>query len=117
MNDMLTIENLSKSYGEKVLIDSINTTITSNDRVVIIGVNGTGKSTLLKIIAGIETADEGNIHHPKDYTIEYLAQNPEFIEEVSVLEYIFAGEAKIMQVLRDYERALLQLEQNPNDEA
>ena len=113
---MLTIENLSKSYGEKVLFEDINTTITSNDRVGLIGVNGTGKSTLLKIIAGIETADEGNIHHPKDYTIEYLAQNPEFIEEVSVLEYIFAGEAKMMQVLRDYERALLQLERNPNDE-
>ena len=113
---MLTIESLSKSYGEKILFENINTTITSNDRVGLIGVNGTGKSTLLKIIAGIETADEGNIHHPKDYTIEYLAQNPEFIEEVSVLEYIFAGEAKIMQVLRDYERALLQLEQNPNDE-
>ncbi|MEI3614305.1 ABC-F family ATP-binding cassette domain-containing protein [Pseudogracilibacillus sp. SO30301A] len=113
---MLTIENLSKSYGEKVLFEDINTTITSSDRIGLIGVNGTGKSTFLKIIAGIETADKGNIQHSKDYMIEYLAQNPEFIEDVSVLEYIFAGEAKIMQVLREYERSLLQLEQNPNDE-
>ncbi len=114
---MLTIENLKKSYGEKLLFENLNATITSNDRIGLIGVNGTGKSTFLKIIAGIETADDGKINHPKDYTIEYLAQNPEFQEEVTVLEYIFAGNAKIMQVLRDYEQGLLHLEKNPNEEA
>lgn len=116
MNVMLTIENLKKSYGEKLLFEKINATITNQDRIGLIGVNGTGKSTLLKIIAGIETVDEGEIRHPKDYTIEYLAQNPEFQEEISVLDYIFAGDANIMQVLRGYERSLLQLEKKPNDE-
>lgn len=117
MNGMLTLENLKKSYGEKLLFEQINATITSADRIGLIGVNGTGKSTLLKIIAKIETADEGEIKHSKDYTIAYLAQNPQFQEDITVLEYIFAGEAKIMQVLRDYERALHWLEQNPSNEA
>lgn len=117
MNSMLTIENLKKSYGEKLLFEHIQSTITDNERIGLIGVNGTGKSTLLKIIAGLETSDEGEIIHSKEYTIEYLPQNPEFDEEVTVLDYIYAGDAKVMQVLRDYEQGLLTLEKNPNDEA
>lgn len=116
MNDMLTIEGLKKSYGEKLLFEQIDVTITDDDRIGLIGINGTGKSTFLKIIAGIETADEGKIQHPKDYTIQYLAQNPSFHEEITVLDYIYSGNAKIMHVLRDYERALLQLEQYPHDD-
>src|SRR5699024_118608 len=114
---MLTLENITKAYGEKLLFENIHVTITSEDHIGLIGVNGTGKSTLLKIIAGIETADEGNIDHPKDYRIEYLAQNPDFEEEISVLEHIYAGDADIMQAMRRYEQALLQLEKHPNDEA
>lgn len=116
MNCMLTIENLTKSYGEKLLFEQINTTITSDHRIGLIGVNGTGKSTFLKIIAQLETADEGEIHHPKDYTIQYLAQHPQFEEDVTVLDYIYAGDARVMQVMREYEESLLQLEQNPMNE-
>ena len=113
---MLMIENLTKSYGEKLLFEQLNATITSDDRIGLIGVNGTGKSTLLKIIAGLEHADEGTIQHPNDYTIEYLPQNPDFEDDVTVLEYIYAGDAIIMQTLQEYEKALLELEQSPNDE-
>src|SRR5690625_3585869 len=116
MNSMLTIENLKKSYGEKLLFKHIHVTITNEDRIGLIGVNGTGKSTLLKIIAGMETADEGEIIHPKDYTIEYLAQNPDFHEDVTVVEYSYNSDTKVMHVLREYEKAQLQLERNPSNQ-
>src|SRR5690625_527494 len=116
MKRMLTLEHIAKSYGEKVLFEEINVFIEKNDRIGLIGVNGTGKSTLLKIIAGIETPDEGNIDHPKAYQIEYLDQNPQFDREISILHYVFSGDAIIMQVLRDYEQALVQLEHDPGNE-
>src|SRR5690625_155649 len=116
MKRMLTLEHIAKSYGEKVLFEEINVFIEKNDRIGLIGVNGTGKSTLLKIIAGIETPDEGNIDYPNAYQIEYLDQNPQFNREISILHYVFSGDAIIMQVLRDYEQALVQLEHDPANE-
>lgn len=113
---MLTMENLTKSFGEKLLFEHINAFIESNDRIGLIGVNGTGKSTLLKIIARMEPVDEGKIIHPKDYHIEYLTQQPQFTDDITVLDYVFSGEATIMRVLRDYELALFELEKNPTDE-
>src|SRR5690625_1684582 len=113
---MLTIEQLTKSFGEKLLFERINAFIEDNDRIGLIGVNGTGKSTLLKVIAGIEPADEGEIIHPNDYRIEYLPHQPQFVEEMTVLDYVFSGNAIMMQVLRDYELALIALEEDPRDE-
>lgn len=114
---MLTLEAITKSYGEKLLFENIHAWIDKQNRIGLIGINGTGKSTLLKIIAGIETADEGQLIHPNDYRIEYLSQNPPFDEEITILDYIFSGDATIMKVLRAYEQALYNLEQNPTSEA
>lgn len=113
---MLTIENLSRSYGDKVLFHSINSTITEQDRIGLIGVNGTGKSTLLRTIAGIEAPDQGTIEHPRDYRIEYLEQEPELDPNLTVIEQIYYGEAMVMQVMRQYEKALQQLELAPENE-
>src|SRR5690625_8019018 len=99
---MLTIENLNKSYGDKILFQSINCTISRQDRIGLIGVNGTGKSTFLKTIAGIERAESGEIKHPKDYRIEYLAQEPELDENLTVMEHIYYGDATMM--IRSAER-------------
>jgi ATP-binding cassette subfamily F protein uup len=112
---MLMIENLTKAYGEKLLFKDVQLTITDGARIGLIGVNGTGKSTLLKIIAGKETSDTGQIHYPKEYEIAYLDQNPEFVQEQTVLEYIFAGDSVIMKVMRAYETVLEQLAAKPND--
>jgi len=112
---MLTIENLYKSYGEKVLFKDITCTISPNERIGVIGVNGTGKSTFLKVIAGIDSAEKGDIYHPKDYHIEYLAQEPELNPELSVMEQIYYGEAEIMRLMRGYEAALLKLQQDPEN--
>ncbi|MFD1360768.1 ABC-F family ATP-binding cassette domain-containing protein [Lentibacillus salinarum] len=113
---MLTVENLYKSYGDKTLLNDISCTIKPNDRIGLIGVNGTGKSTFLKVIAGLDTAEKGAIQHAKDYHIEYLAQEPELEPDLTVIEQIYYGEAVIMKVMREYEQVLLQLQENPNNE-
>lgn len=112
---MISIENVSKTYGEKQLFQDISITISEKDRVGLIGVNGTGKSSLLKIMAGIDLPDRGEIVKPKDYTISYLSQEPELNPELSVLEQVFEGDAPIFKQLRAYEEALFKLNHNPND--
>jgi len=113
---MLTVETVSKSYAEKVLFRDISFTIREHDRIGIIGVNGTGKSTLLKIVAGVELADAGQISHSKDYTIGHLPQKPVFYEELTVLEQVFSGDTPLIRLLKEYEWVLAQLEEDPLDE-
>src|SRR5699024_7054054 len=100
-------------YGEKQLFKNLNLTITEDARIGLVGVNGTGKSTLLQVIAGVEKPDSGVIHYPKGYRIAYLKQNPDFDTDETVLEYIFAGEAHRMQVMRADAKVLSKLEKNP----
>src|SRR5699024_6860370 len=114
--NMLMIDNIEKSYGEKQLFKNLNLTITEDARIGLVGVNGTGKSTLLQVIAGVEKPDSGVIHYPKGYRIAYLKQNPDFDTDETVLEYIFAGEAPKMKVMRAYEKVLSKLEKNPQSE-
>lgn len=113
---MLTAENISKSYGEKVLFQDISFSINEGERIGLIGINGTGKSTLLKIIAGIDEMDSGQIVTSKDYTVSYLSQHPAVDEEATVLEQVFQGDIPILHLLREYEEAVLALEKNPLDE-
>jgi ABC transport system ATP-binding/permease protein len=112
---MLTVENLSKTYGEKQLFQQISFTIGEKERVGLIGVNGTGKSSLLKVVAGIDQPDEGEVISGKDYSISYLPQQPDFASDKTVLEQVFHGEAPILKLMREYENTLLQLDGAPND--
>ena len=112
----LTVENLSKSYGDKQLFQQISFHINEKERVGLIGVNGTGKSSLLKIIAKIDDPDTGELIHPNDYTINYLSQQPDLNPELSILEQVYQGEAAIMKLLREYETALIKLEQEPENQ-
>ncbi|WP_369899894.1 ABC-F family ATP-binding cassette domain-containing protein [Bacillus manliponensis] len=113
---MLTVENVSKSYGDKPLFNGLSFSIGEGQRIGIIGVNGTGKSTLLKIIAGMEIPDTGDMTHTRGYTISYLSQRPEFKENLTVLEQVFHGDTPLIRLLREYEQALLNLEKNPTNE-
>ncbi|PGT79068.1 MULTISPECIES: ABC-F family ATP-binding cassette domain-containing protein [Bacillaceae] len=113
---ILQVENLYKTYGEKTLFDHISFTIAAKQRIGLIGVNGTGKSTLLKVIAGIESADSGEITHSNTIRIEYLSQQPELTENLTILEQIYYGDAPIMQVMREYELAQSELERDPENE-
>jgi ATP-binding cassette subfamily F protein uup len=103
---ILAVENLSKSYGEKVLFDNISFHIAEQQRIGLIGVNGTGKSSLLKIIAGLDTADSGKVFHANRFHVEYLPQNPSFDEDSSVLEQVFYGDSPLIQLLREYEHTM-----------
>lgn len=113
---ILTVENLSKSYGEKVLFENINFAIDSGDKIGIVGVNGTGKSTFIKTIAGVLTADSGNIIKARGMQIEYLLQDADLENENTVLMEVFKGNLPIMKVLANYEQALKSLEFDNNKE-
>ncbi|WP_347862127.1 ABC-F family ATP-binding cassette domain-containing protein [Salimicrobium sp. PL1-032A] len=109
-------ENLAKGYGDKTLFDQLSFTVEEGERIGLIGVNGTGKSSLLKILAGIESKDEGSFQHAKDFRVEYLPQEPELEEEKTVFEQIYYGDSAVMKVLRRYEQALQQTMVSPEDE-
>jgi ATP-binding cassette subfamily F protein uup len=113
--NLLSIENLSKTYGEKVLFGQVTFGVDDGDKIGLIGVNGTGKSTFLKVIAGVEQADSGKIMTGNSVQIEYLPQNPEFDAKATVLEQVFKGHSPVMQVLREYEQALSEAQQHPAD--
>lgn len=114
--NILTVDHIKKSFGEKILFDSISFHIAENQRIGLIGVNGTGKSTLLKILAGIEEADQGEILHSNHFRVEYLPQNPEFDGGSTVLEQVFYGDTPLMQALREYEVSLEELQQDQENE-
>lgn len=114
---MMTIENLSKTYVEKQLFKDISFSITEKERIGIIGINGTGKSTLLKIIAGLEVQDEGNIVTSKDYKISFLSQHPDLLDDLTVIEQLFHKETPVNMVLREYETLLSSIDKNPTNEA
>ena len=103
---ILTVENLSKSYGEKILFENINFTIDNGDKIGLVGVNGTGKSTFIKTIAGVITPDYGSIIKARGLQIESLLQDAELEPDNTVLMEVFKGNQPIMKVLAQYEQAL-----------
>lgn len=103
---ILTVENLSKSYGEKILFENINFTIDNGDKIGLVGVNGTGKSTFIKTIAGVITPDYGSMIKARGLQIECLLQDAELEPDNTVLMEVFKGNQPIMKVLAQYEQAL-----------
>ncbi|MEG0774546.1 ABC-F family ATP-binding cassette domain-containing protein [Clostridium sp.] len=114
--NLITLENIYKSYSEKVLLNNIKLNITDEDKIGIIGINGAGKSTLLKIIAGEEISDSGTIVKMNGLRISYLAQDISYNPEDTIMEAVFNGPSEIMSTLRHYEKALLQLQADAENE-
>lgn len=114
--NIMTVENISKSYGEKILFENASFGMEDRDKIGIIGVNGTGKSTFLKVIAGLESADSGHIAIGNNVRVKYLAQNPEFDPEMTVLQDVFQGNDPQMRAVRNYTEVMELLELNPSDE-
>ena len=104
--NLLSAENISKSYSEKKLLSKINVGISEGDKIGVIGINGTGKTTLLKIIAGVEQPDEGRVIRGGSLRIEYLPQEPCFDAEATVLEQVFQGNSPVIKLVREYEEAV-----------
>lgn len=88
---VINVEHISKLYGDKMVLDDLSCSVDEGDKIGIIGINGTGKSTLLRIIAGEEEADEGKIIFSNGLTIGWMGQNPEFDEDSSILKYVCEG--------------------------
>ncbi|MEZ4713292.1 MAG: ABC-F family ATP-binding cassette domain-containing protein [Caldilineaceae bacterium] len=114
--NLLTIENLSKQFSERLLFDGANLRINEGDRIGLIGVNGSGKSTLLRIIAGLEAPDSGGVYGPGNVRVEFLTQEPELDDSLTVLETIFYSDSEQMRLPRDHEETSVDLEQHPHDE-
>ncbi|MBP2001316.1 ATP-binding cassette subfamily F protein uup [Paenibacillus shirakamiensis] len=114
--NIMTVEQLSKSYGEKVLFAGASFGMEDQDKVGVVGVNGTGKSTFLKVIAGLETADEGKISVSNDVRIRYLAQNPDYNPDLTILQQVFHGGGEELQTVYDYMQVLTKLEEQPEDQ-
>ena len=108
MANLLQVENLTKSFGVNSLFDDINFTINEGDKVGLIAKNGTGKSTLLSIIAGDDTPDGGKLIFKNDVTIGYLKQLPQFEPHLSVMDTCLIGDDDQSKAIRQYENALIE---------
>ncbi len=113
--NLVTVENISKTYGDKELFSNITFGIQDDDRIGFIGVNGTGKTTFLKIIAGLVEPDTGRRIANGQATVEYLFQNPDFDNDSTVLQQVFRGTSPLMQVVYDYHQALNESQKKQED--
>lgn len=111
----LAVTGLEKTYGTKTLLAGIDFAIRTGDRIGLIGPNGTGKSSFLKVLADQTDYDQGTIDKPKDYRIAYLAQNPELDPNRTILDTVFAGDTPELNLLHDYEAANLALLSDPHN--
>lgn len=101
----LQVDNLTKSYGDKVLFSDISFTVDKDQRVALIAKNGTGKTSLLNILGGIDTADSGNIILRNNISIGYLQQSPPVNEKLKVIEEVFQSSSVIVETIKEYEKA------------
>ncbi len=107
----LSVENISKSFGDRVLFEDLSFGINKDQKIGFVAKNGTGKTTLLKIIAGDDTPDNGNIIIRKDLKMAYLSQKEDLNEELTVEQTIFDSDNETLKVIELYEKAL----ENPED--
>lgn len=108
-------EGLTSTYGEKTLFKDIDFIINENDRIGLIGVNGSGKTSLLNVISGAVSPETGTITKPNDYTIGYLKQKPELDADKTIMEAIFEGQQPVFKTIRAYEDALQKFSDQPTD--
>ncbi|WP_276989853.1 ABC-F family ATP-binding cassette domain-containing protein [Capnocytophaga gingivalis] len=108
----LSVENISKAYGERVLFENVSFGINKDQKIALIAKNGAGKSSLLKILIGQDTPDTGQVVSRKGLKIAFLPQEPNLPEELTIEDYIFQEENPILKVIQQYEHAL----EHPEDE-
>lgn len=103
----LSVENLSKTFGDRTILNAVTFGVAQGEKLALVGVNGSGKSTLLKILSGIESPDSGKVVFKNDITVKHLLQNPEFKKGQSVLDAVFDDNNPDHAILKKYEKALL----------
>ena len=107
----ISVENISKSYGDRILFNNISFGINKSQKIAFVAKNGTGKTSILNIIAGVDIPDEGKVIQRKDIQVAYLSQNQIFDNHLTIEETIFATENRILPIIKQYEKAL----ENPED--
>ena len=107
----LSVENISKAYGERVLFEDISFGINKDQKVAFVAKNGSGKTSILNIIAGLDVPDSGQVVSRKGISIAYLAQKDDINPDLTIEETIFATDNKILSIVNQYEKAL----KNPDD--
>lgn len=115
--NIMTAEQLSKSYGEKILFQDASFGMDEYDKIGVVGVNGTGKSTFLRVLAGLEQADAGKVTINRGVRVAFLAQNPEFDPDMTVLRGVFQNGGPEHQLVSQYMEAVEELELLPTDES
>lgn len=106
----LSLENLTKSFGDRKILNSISIGVDQGQKIALVGVNGSGKSTLLKIITGLESPDSGEVVFRNDITVRSLVQNPKFETSKSVLDAVFDSDDEALQLLNRYQKVMLHAE-------
>ena len=112
----LSVENLAKNYGERILFEGLTFGLSQGDKMALIANNGTGKSSLLKIIAGNDIADDGRVTIRNGIKIGYLAQEPDFNQSLSIEELINTTHTDVMKLIHEYEAALVEQSENFNEQ-
>ena len=107
----LTVENITKSYGELVLFENLSFSIHKDQKIAFVAKNGTGKTSILNILSGDDQPDAGNVIYRKGIKVSFLSQDPKFDSDLTVEEAIFASDNPILKVIQTYEKAL----ENPED--
>ena len=112
----LSIENLARNYGERILFEGLTFGLSQGDKMALIANNGTGKSSLLKIIAGTDIADEGSVTIRNGIKIGFLSQEPDFNQSLSIEELINTAQTDVMRLIHKYETALAEQSENFNEQ-
>ena len=118
--NVISLQNIEKSYGTRLLFKEVSMTFTTEKRLGLVGINGTGKSTFLKILAGRMEADKGTIERNGKASIHYLAQTPDFDAESTILEAVLDGDHPRLQMVKAFERIsreYRQMQESDSDDA
>ena len=107
----LTVENISKSYGELTLFKDLSFSVHKDQKIAFVAKNGTGKTSILNILAGLDTADSGQVIYRKNVKVSFLPQEPNLDPNLTVEQAIFNADNPVLDIIKNYENALL----NPED--
>ena len=110
--NLLTVENISKSFGELILFENLSFGVNKDQKIALIAKNGTGKTSILKMLSGTDSPDTGRVNYRKGIRVSFLEQEPEMDPNLTIEETIFASDNEVLKVIAAYEKALT----NPDDQ-